>query len=98
MLLTIPLLPGGTSTVGWELPPLLRLPLLVLLIVEGAPLTTMGAAAKVTDLPDPGLRGGLGSGEVPRGGVLRTAFSAGISVGSELAFKLDMSGCADRRR
>ena len=93
-----PLFPGGRTVCCPPKPPLLRLPLLLLLIVEGVPLTTTGAAAKVTDLPDPGLRGGLGSGEVPRGGVLRggAAFSGCMSSG--IALNPDMSGCADIRR
>jgi hypothetical protein len=68
-----PLLVTGGSTVCCALmPPLLRLPLLLLLMVDGVLLTTTGAAANVTDLPEPGLRGGLGSGEAPRGGVFGT--------------------------
>ena len=66
-----PPMTGGSTVCCAFIPPLLRLPLLLLLIVDGEPLTTTGATAKVTDLPDPGLRGGLGSGEAPRGGVFR---------------------------
>ena len=93
-----PLLPGGRTVCCPPKPPLLRLPLLLLLIVDGVPLTTTGAAAKVTDLPDPGLRGGLGSGDAPRGGVFRggAAFTGCMSSGMTL--KPDMSGCADIRR
>ena len=93
------LLAATGSTICCALmPPLLRLPLLLLLIVDGVLLTTTGAAANVTDLPEPGLRGGLGSGDAPRGGVFGTgvAFTGWSSSGT--ALKPDMSGCTDSRR
>ena len=84
---------GATPVLVLVLLRLLRLPLLLLLMVDGATLTTIGTGANVTDLPETGLRGGLGSGETPLGGVLRTAFR-----GAGVIEKPDMSGCADSRR
>ena len=67
-------------------------------MVDGVLLTTTGAAAKVTDLPDPGLRGGLGSGDAPRGGVFGIGDDFTGWISSDTPWKLDMSGCADIRR
>ena len=94
----VPLDIGGSTVCCALMPPLLRLPLLLLLIVDGDLLTTTGAAAKVTDLPDPGLRGGLGSGDAPRGGVFSGGAAFNGCMSSGIALKLDMSGCADSRR
>lgn len=75
----------------------LRLPLLLLLI-ECASLP-MGTGANVTDLVETGLRGGLGSGDCPRGEcVLSTVFSGAAGAATAASLRPAESGCTERRR
>ena len=74
----------------------LRLPLL-LLLMECASLA-MGTGANVTDFIETGLRGGLGSGERPRGDVFSTVFSGAAEVLMGFSLRPPMSGCTESRR